>query len=97
MTAFIRSDGEMLSKLTALSKALSSVQPTSVESERVFCTVGQFVTKIRSRLSDKKVKSLFLLKSHYKPSKLAKSVEYIFCVIFSAAHLVQISMRMILP
>ena len=33
-------------------EALFTIKPTSVESERVFSLAGQYVTKIRNRLSD---------------------------------------------
>ena len=39
-------------RLELLYQALRSVKPTSVESERCFSGLGQFLTKFRTRLSD---------------------------------------------
>ena len=35
------------------------------ESERSFSSVGLFLTKLRTRLSDKSVDNLFVLRSHF--------------------------------
>ena len=45
---------------------LKGIVPTSVESERVFSTVGNIVTKVRSRLGDDTVDALCFLKCHYR-------------------------------
>mgnify|MGYP002621116531 CR=1 FL=1 len=45
---------------------LMSVVPTSVEAERVFSTVGNIVTKLRTRLGDRTVDALTFLKCYYK-------------------------------
>ena len=64
--------GKLTPNLASLLAALKTIKPSSVESERVFSTVNQFVTKIRSRLSDKSVNALVFLKAYYKPLKPAK-------------------------
>ena len=38
--------------LKKLEKALLTIKPSSVESERIFSSVGRIVTKFRTRLSD---------------------------------------------
>ena len=45
--------------LEKLYNALLSVQPTSVESERVFSAAGLYLTKMRSSLSKNSIKSMF--------------------------------------
>ena len=47
-------------------KAIMSVKPTSVESERCFSVGGAFVTKVRSRLSDSALSALISLKMFFK-------------------------------
>ena len=47
-------------------KWLKGIVATSVESERVFSTVGNIVTKVRSRLNDDTVDALCSLKWHYR-------------------------------
>ena len=44
--------GELPSILRVLDRALATIRPTSVESERVFSRAGLFLTKIRNRMSD---------------------------------------------
>ena len=44
---------------------LSTIQPTSVESERAFSVAGLFCTKIRSRLNDETLDALCLLRAHF--------------------------------
>ena len=46
-------------------KWLKGIVATSVESERVFSTVGNIVTKLRSRLGDDAVDALCFLKGYY--------------------------------
>lgn len=48
---------------------LKTVQPTSVESERVFSVAGQFCTKIRSRLNDDTLNCLCFLRAHFLNEK----------------------------
>ena len=45
---------------------LKSVVPTSVKAERVFSTLGNIVTKLRTRLGDRTVDALTFLKTIYK-------------------------------
>ena len=47
---------------------LKDIVPTSVESERVFSTVGNIVTKVRSSLGDEAVDALCFLKCYYRRS-----------------------------
>lgn len=55
--------------LQQLFDALSSVQATSVEAERAFSICGQFVTKIRNRLSAESIDALCFLKAHFEKKK----------------------------
>ncbi len=55
--------------LEALSQALNSVQPTSVEAERAFSACGLFLTKMRSRLSDSTINALCFLRAHFQAAK----------------------------
>ena len=56
-------------KLDALYRALLSIKPTSVESERAFSVGGNFCTKVRSRMSSKTLSALVSLKMHFKRQK----------------------------
>ena len=47
-------------KSELLFNALLSIPPTSVEAERAFSAGGLFVTKLRSRLSDKSLRSYYM-------------------------------------
>ena len=50
--------------------ALKTIKPTSVEAERAFSPMDFFVTKIRSRMSDKTLDALITMRQHYKkPNK----------------------------
>lgn len=51
--------------LDLLFDALKTICPTSVPSERVFSISGNFVTKIRSSLSDRSVDALCFLKTYF--------------------------------
>ncbi|OMJ23544.1 hypothetical protein AYI70_g2210 [Smittium culicis] len=51
---------------------LSTVKTTSVDSERVFSSAGNFVTKIRSRLNDDSSDMLCFLKAHFNKEDLKK-------------------------
>ena len=42
------------------------IPPTSVESERAFFTVSNFVTKLRTRMEDDTLEDLFILKAHFE-------------------------------
>lgn len=46
-------------------KALKSIKPTSVESERAFSNAGLICTKLRSRLGDESLNTLSFLRSHF--------------------------------
>ncbi|GFT71633.1 BED-type domain-containing protein [Trichonephila clavipes] len=49
-----------------LCDALKTIPSTSVEAERSFSAAGLFVTKLRTRLSDKSINCLRFLKSYFK-------------------------------
>ncbi|GFU33660.1 uncharacterized protein TNCV_2830351 [Trichonephila clavipes] len=49
-----------------LCDALKTNPPTSVETERAFSAAGLFVTKLRTRLSDKSINCLCVLNSYFK-------------------------------
>lgn len=72
MTKAIRKELENLpasgrTGMIALSYSwLKDIVPTSVESERVFSTVGNIVTKVRSSLGDEAVDALCFLKCYYR-------------------------------
>ncbi len=51
--------------IISLRNSLLSIPPTSIETERVFSTVGSFLTKTRSNLSDSNVDDLCILRSHF--------------------------------
>ena len=55
--------------LQQLFDALTTVQATSVEAERAFSICGQFVTKIRNRLSAESIDALCFLKAHFQKKK----------------------------
>ena len=60
------SPGDIPPLLNKLFKALQSIPPTSVESERAFSITGQFATKLRTKLADNTLNSLVFLKASYK-------------------------------
>ena len=51
---------------TLFQAALMTAKPTSVESESTFSVGGGFATKICSRLSDKSLSALVMLKAYFK-------------------------------
>ena len=55
--------------LKMLLDALIKIRPTSTQNERNFSTSGIFVTKQRSRLSDRAINALCFLKFHFKNDK----------------------------
>ena len=57
--------GTQTQGIEILYNALLTIQPTSVESERVFSTTGTFVNKIRNRLSDETINALTVLKTYF--------------------------------
>lgn len=56
---------ERTPRLNLLYDALLSVQPTSTQSERNFSLAGNFVSKLRTRLSDVHIDALCFLKSYF--------------------------------
>ena len=56
---------ERTNNISKLYEAVKSVPPTSVEAERAFSAACLFITKLRSRLSDKSINALCLLRSHF--------------------------------
>ena len=62
-------NGERTKNLQLLYDAIRTVKPTSTESERVFSLAGNFVTKIRSCLSDDSLNALVFLKSYFIKTK----------------------------
>jgi hypothetical protein len=75
--------GELTSKLQQLFKALSSIPAASIESERVFSVAGNFMTKIRSRLSDSTLDHFSFAKCKFKNDKLKKGVDIPISLVFS--------------
>jgi hypothetical protein len=57
--------GKRTPNLEKLYKILCSIPPTSVESERAFNTVGQFVTKLRCSFKDNRIDALCMLRNDY--------------------------------
>lgn len=57
--------GDRTQNLEKLFQALNSVPPTSVEAERAFSAAGLFITKLRSKLSDRSIDCLCFLKSYF--------------------------------
>ena len=51
--------------LKKLEKALLTIKASSVESERIFSSVGRIATKFRTRLSDENLNSLVILRQYY--------------------------------
>ena len=52
-------------RLVSIADAILSVQPTSVNSERVFSLAGWFHSKLRSRMSPETLDDLILLKENF--------------------------------
>ncbi len=55
--------------LTKLLNALSSIPPSSIESERSFSTTSFYGTKIRSRLQDDVLSALVFLKHYFNKQR----------------------------
>lgn len=62
---YLETEGLKGKFLTMLFEALSTVRPTSVDSERAFSVSGNFVTKIRSRMEDDTLNVLCILKDYF--------------------------------
>lgn len=58
--------------LDLLFNALKTIKPSSVASERVFSISGNFVSKVRTRLSSKFIDVLCFLKSYFIKHKKKK-------------------------
>ena len=67
---FFTATGKRTETLKLLYNALCTIKPTVVENERVFSLSGNFVTKIRNRLSDKAVRALTCLKAYFIKSAI---------------------------
>ena len=53
-------------KILKLYKSIMTIQPSSVQAERIFSTAGLFSTKLRSRISDRTLDSLCFLRNYFK-------------------------------
>jgi hypothetical protein len=56
--------------LEKLFRALKSIPPTSVESERAFSSQGRFANKIRNRLNPETLDALSFLRQYFIKNKL---------------------------
>jgi len=65
-STLFKNTGQRTENLQKLYNAIQSIKPTSNDVERVFSVCTNFCTKIRSRLSDKSLKTLVFLKFYYK-------------------------------
>ena len=63
--SFYKATGQKSATLERLYKALLTIKPSSVESERAFSTTGFFMTKLRTRMSDENLGMLMYLKFHF--------------------------------
>ena len=72
MSAYEQS-GKRSENLENLYRAMCTIPPTSVESERAFSAVGLFATKLRSSLGDKTLDALLTLRCHFKKQEANKS------------------------
>ena len=61
--------GSRTANLDKLYKALVTIKPTSVESERAFSMGGNFCTKVRNRMAPSTLSALVSLKSYFKSFK----------------------------
>ena len=64
-------NGKKTENLEKLYKALLTIKPTSVESERAFSAMGLFCTKLRNRLNDDTLDSLVMMRQYYLAKKKA--------------------------
>ena len=58
----VENTGERPGILEKVFWAIKTLPPTSVEAERAFSAAGMFVTKLRSRLSEKTIDALIFLR-----------------------------------
>ena len=61
--------GTKTENLKLLQKALLTIKPTSVESERAFSAMGLFATKLRNRLNDDTLNALVMMRQYYMAKK----------------------------
>lgn len=52
------------SNIDKLAQALKTIPPSSVEAERAFSSAGLFITKLRTKLSDKSIDCLCFLRTY---------------------------------
>ena len=62
----LEATGKRPETLTKLYNCLSSIKPTSVESERAFSCAGNFISKIRARITPSTLNLLVFLKDYFK-------------------------------
>lgn len=62
---YFEGSGQKTQNIEYLFNAILTIRPTSVESERMFSVTGQFVNKIRNRLSDESINALSVLKNYF--------------------------------
>lgn len=67
---FLEGCGQKTQNVEFLFNALLTIRPTSLESERAFSVAGQFVNKIRNRLSDESINALSVLKNYFLNQKI---------------------------
>jgi hypothetical protein len=62
---FFKDDGIRRAHLQLVYDYLSTVAPSSIESERAFSAANQICTKMRSRLNDSTTDCLCFLRAHF--------------------------------
>jgi hypothetical protein len=61
----LEATGKRPSSLDMIWTALGSMPPTSTEAERAFSFIGLYITKLRTRLIDKLINNLFIMRNHF--------------------------------
>ena len=74
------SSGERPFSLERIYKALITIPPTSVESERAFSALGRYATKVRANLEDNTIDKLCLLKNYFLRQQKLKRNESSSCL-----------------
>ena len=69
--------GKLTDNLQKLQSVLSTIKPTRTQNGRNFSIFGHFVSKRRTRLSDKSIDCLCVLKSHFKSIYLILSSTFL--------------------